>query len=139
MDFYEFTLNMYTRYHETPWNARKRDFVMWQHFVNFLKCPKIEEIHFRFIFSFQIDRVLFFWNAPLFHVRIFWNASFFPFSESDRKNGAFQKITTSILKLKMNRKWNSSIFGHFKKKGKCYHMTKFSFACLFGHFMILRL
>ena len=61
----------------------KENFVMWWHFLIFLKCPKIEEFHFRFIFCFKIDHVLIFWNAP-----------FFPFSESDRKNGAFQKIRT---------------------------------------------
>ena len=112
--------------------------------------PKIEEFHFRFLFGLQIDHVLIFWNAPLFYVRIFWNAPFFPFSESDRKNGAFQKIRTwksgafqkistwSILKLKMNRKWNSSILGHFKKLRKCHHMTKSSFTCFLGHSMIPR-
>ena len=63
----------------------KEDFIMWWHFLNFLKCPKIEEFHFRFIYSFKIDHVLIFWNAPLFYVRIFWNAPFFSFSESDRK------------------------------------------------------
>ena len=126
----------------------KEDFVMWWQFLNFLKCPKIEEFHFRFIFSYKIDHVLIFWNAPLFHVRIFWNAPFFPFSESDRKNGAFQKIqawksgafkkitTWTILKLKLNRKWNSSILGHFKKLRRCHHMTKSSYTCFLGHFMI---
>ena len=123
---------------------------MWQHFLNFLKCPKIEEFYFRFIFCFKIDHVLISWNAPLFYVRIFWNAPFFPFSESDRKNGAFQKIRTyksgafqeistwSILKHKRNRKWNYSILGHFKKLRNCYHMTKSSFTCFLGHFMIPR-
>ena len=38
----------------------------------------------------------------------------------------------------MNRKWNSSILGHFKKLRKCYHMTKSSFTCFLGHFMIPR-
>ena len=108
----------------------KEDFVMWKHFLNFLKCPKIEEFHFRFIFCFEIDHVLIFWNAPLFYVRIFWNA---PFFLSDSENS-----TWSILKQKMNRKWNSSILGHFKKLRKCYHMTKSSITCFLGHFMIPR-
>ena len=38
----------------------------------------------------------------------------------------------------MNRKWNSSILGHFKKLRKCYHMTKSSSTCFLGHFMIPR-
>ena len=44
--------------------------------------------------------------------------------------------TWSILKLKKNRKWNSSIFGHFKILSKCYHMTKSSFTCFLGHFIL---
>ena len=50
---------------------------------------------------------------------------------------AFQNFSTwSILKLKRNRKWNSSIFGHFKILSKCYHMTKSSFTCFLGHFIL---
>ena len=80
------------------------------------------------------SRANFFWNAPLFYVRIFWNAPFSPFSESDRN---FQKICTwSILKQKMNRKLNSSILGHFEKLWKCYHMKNPSFTCLLGHLMV---
>ena len=115
-----------------------------------MKCPKIEQYHFRFLYCFWIDHVVFFWNAPLFYVRFFWNAPFFLSDSENGKNGAFQKIRTwksgafqkistwSILKLKMNRKWNSSILGHFKKLRKCYHMTKSSFTCFLGHFMIPR-
>ena len=59
------------------------------------------------------------------------------FSESNRKNGAFQNFSTwSILKQKRNRKWNYSIFGHFKISWKCYHMTKSSFTCFLGHFIL---
>ena len=45
----------------------------------FLKCPKIEEFHFRFLFCFKIDH-MFFSKCPTFL-----------FSKSDRENGAFQK------------------------------------------------
>ena len=82
----------------------------------------------------------FFQNAQLsYHIRfaLFSKCPIFPISELDRKNGAFRKKSTwSILKQKKNRKWNSSIFGHFEKNGKSYHMTKSSFTCLFGHFKI---
>ena len=110
--------------------------------------PKIEEFHFRFLFCFKIDHMLKFWNAQLSCVRKFWNAPFFSFSESNRKNGAFQNFRTqeswafqgfstwSILKQKRNRKWNYSIFGHFKILWKCYHMTKSSFTCFLGHFKL---
>ena len=128
------------------WNAPKR---LWKMILScddicpiYLKCPKIEEFHFRFLFCFKIDHVRKIRNAPLFYVRNIWNAPFFPFSESDRKNGAFQqkkrleslafrKNTWSILKQKRNRKWNSSIFGHFRKKQKLSH-DKIIFHMLFG-------
>ena len=47
------------------------------HVIIFLKCPKIEDFSFRWIFCFKIDHVLFFWNTPLFWARIFWNTPFF--------------------------------------------------------------
>ena len=76
-----------------------------------MKCPKIEELHFRF------------------------KSQFFLSDSENGKNVAFQKINTwSNQKQKRNRKWNSSIFGHFKKLRKCYHMTK-SFTCFSGHLM----
>ena len=56
------------------------------HMMVFSKCPKIEEFHFRFLFCFKIDHVLFIRNAPLFYVRNIWNI---PISES---NGAFQNL-----------------------------------------------
>ena len=49
------------------------------------------------------------------------------------KNVAFHNFSMwSILKQNKNWKWNSSILGHFKILGKCYHMTKSSFTCFFG-------
>ena len=71
------------------------DFDTWHHLHNFLKCPKIDQFQFGScsVLKYQVDHVLFFWNAPLSYVRNFWKAWFFPFSESDRKNGAFQKLT----------------------------------------------
>ena len=54
------------------------------------KCPKIEPIHFRFFFRFQIDHVFFSRNAPIFYVRYSLNV---PFSESDGKMGHFEKKT----------------------------------------------
>ena len=96
---------------ECPKKHVKDDFVMY-HFLKILKCPKIDEFHFRFLFSFKIDHVLKFWNPLLSYVRKFWNAQFFPFSKSNRKNGAFQNISTwSILKQKENRKEILRIWG----------------------------
>ena len=114
----------------------------------FLKCPKIEHIHFRLFSRFKIDHVLFSRNAPLFYVRFSWNAPFFPFSESDRKNGAFQekrteksgafreKSTWSIWKREKNRKLICSILGYFRKNCICSHVKNTSFTGFLGHFMI---
>ena len=33
-------------------------------------------------------------------------------------------------------KWNTSILGYFDEKWKCRHMTKSSFKCFLGHFMV---
>ena len=52
----------------------------------FLKCPKIEEFQFRFIFCFKIDHVCF--NAPLFYVRFF---KYPIFQNQIGKNWVFQK------------------------------------------------
>ena len=83
----------------------------------FLKCPKIEPIHFRFSSRFQIDHMLCFRNVELFYIRNSWNAPFFSFSESDRNNGAFrEKSTWSICKRRKNRNWIGSILGHLKNK-----------------------
>ena len=70
----------------------------------------------------------------------FWNAQKsknFLFDSENGKNGAFRNFSTwSIFKLERNWKWNSSIFGHFKILSKCYHMTKSSFTCFLGHFIL---
>ena len=36
----------------------------------------------------------------------------------------------------LNRKFNSSILGHFKKLWNCYHVKKSSFTCFLGHLMV---
>ena len=106
-----------------PQKPVKDDFVMWWHWHFILKCPKIEEFHFRFLFCFKID-----------HVLKFWNALFFLF---DSENEAFQKISTwSILKQKRNRKWNSTILRHFKILCICHHVKYISFTCFLGQFML---
>ena len=43
----------------------ENDFVMWCHFYFILKCSKIEDYQFRFLFCFKIYHV-FFLNAPDF-------------------------------------------------------------------------
>ena len=60
-------------------------------------------------------------NAPLFYVRNIWNVPFLPFSESKRKNGAYQifrtpksgvfriKITWLVFKQPKDWKFNYSI------------------------------
>ena len=103
--------------HEVSWNAPKS---MWK---RILSCDRIFPIFSRYpIFPIWFLK----WEK--------WGIS----TNSNIKNWAFQKISTwSILKLKMNRNWNFSILGHFKLS-KCYHMTKSSFTCFLGHFMIPR-
>ena len=92
------------------------------HFI--LKCPKIEEFHVRSLFCFKIDHVL------------FWNVPFFLSDSENGKMGHFKKSTWSILKKKRNRKWNSSILGHFKIKCKLPSHDKIIIHVPFGAFHI---
>ena len=73
----------YGGYHEMPQKACERGFFHVIAFSKFFEMPQNPIILFSVPFCFKIDHVLIFCNAPLF-----------PFSESDRKNGAFQKILT---------------------------------------------
>ena len=77
-----------------------------------------------FLFCFKIDRVFFF-EMPDFLMFYFLKCPIFPYSESDRKNGTFQKVP----KMKFFDFWAF-------KKGKSYHMTKSSFTCFLGHVII---
>ena len=70
----------------------KEDFVMWQHFLNFLKCPKIEEFYFRFIFCFKIDHVLIFEMSHFFMFEFFEMPHFSHFQNQIGKMGYFEKI-----------------------------------------------
>ena len=75
----------------------KENFVMWWNFLNFLKSPKIEEFHFRFIFSFKIHHVLFFEMPHFFMFEFFEMPHFSHFQNQIEKMkffdfGAFQKI-----------------------------------------------
>ena len=64
-----------------------------------MKCPKIEECHFRFLFYFKIDHVLIFCNAPPFYVRIFEMPQILK-----RGKWAFQKmIDPVVLKMKNSK------------------------------------
>ena len=67
---YPKSLSLYTECHEMPQKACERGFCHVTAFLKFLKCPKIEELHFRL-------------KCP----------SFLSNSENG-KNGAFQKIST---------------------------------------------
>ena len=62
-----------------PQKYVKDDFVMW---FTYLKCPKIEKFHFRFLFCFKPDHVLIFCNVPL--------------SESDRKKHQYHMAKSSF-------------------------------------------
>ena len=89
--------------------------------IFFTKCPKIEDVHFRFIFCFLIDHVLFFRNTPLFYAR-FFKCPFFPFSRSIK-----------------NRKWTENEHLRFWGISKKMHMpsrNKFLFHMLFGAFNV---
>ena len=83
---------------------------------------------------------IFIWNAPkskTFNFSSFSVLKLITFSDSNRKNGAFQNFSTwSVLKLKRNRKWNSLILGHFKIQCPCHLMSKSSFTCFLGHFIL---
>jgi len=95
----------YTGYHEMPQKTFERGF---SHVI--LKCPKIEEFHFRFLFCFKIDHVLIFWSAPLFYVRSFLNASFF-LSDSENHDTPcirFKSTGQTIEILALNDVWSSA-------------------------------
>ena len=95
----------------------KENFVMWWHFLNFLKSPKIEEFHFRFIFCFKIDHVLIFWNAPFFL--------------SDSEIGKMHMIN---FKIENEPKMKFFDFGAFQKIEKMLSHDKILFHMLFGAF-----
>ena len=75
-----------------PQKACERGFCHVTAFSQFFEMPQNRRISFSFIFCFKID-----------HVLIFWNAHFSHFQNQIRKMRHF------------NRKWSSSILGHFKK------------------------
>ena len=105
----------------------KDDFVMWWHLPIYLKCPKIEEFHFRFLFGFKIDHVSFIWNDPFLYLRNIWKMAHF------RKVGHSKILARDQF---WNRKGIENGMGHSKILCKCYHMTKSSFTCFLGHFML---
>ena len=84
-----------------------------------------------FIFgSFSVFRIkwekfnwsrAFFSKCPTFLYSFFLKCPIFPFW---------------FWKQKMNRKWTSSILGHFEKKCICYHMIKSSYTYFLGHFKL---
>jgi len=107
--------------------------------ILFWNAPKSNTFIFGSFFHLQTSHVFFLWNAPIFYVRIFWNAPFFPFSEWKRKNGAFQRKNTWLIwKREINRKWKSSILGHFKIKCIWPHVKNTSFTLFLGHFLVPR-
>ena len=85
-------------------------FCTWLYMHLFLKCPKIEPSHFRFISRFKVDHVLFSQNAPLFYVRKSWNA---PFSHLILK----MTLNTSYRWPRKYQQWKTSditiIYGMF--------------------------
>ena len=72
-----------------PQKACERGFFHVIAFSKFFEMPQNPIILFSVPFCFKIDHVLIFCNAPLF-----------PFSESDRKNGAFQKLARDQFKIR---------------------------------------
>ena len=78
-----------------PKRHLKDDFVMWWHLHFILKCPKIKEFHFRFLFCLKIDQVLLSEMPHFLDLEIF-ELSHFSYWEkwSIGKNGAFQKFRT---------------------------------------------
>ena len=113
----------------------------------FLKCPKIESFHFRFIFCFKIGHVLFL-KYPTF-LCSFFKCLIFPISESDRKNGTFKKtniksglfqkkhvLKSTNFKTEKKPKMKLFDFGHFKNKCICYHVKNISLTCFLVHFII---
>ena len=60
----------------------------------FPEMPQNRRYSFSVIFSFSNRSRVFFSKCPTFFSSFFLNAPFFPFSESDRKNGAFQEKRT---------------------------------------------
>ena len=69
-------------------------FFTWFHMHKILRCLKIGEFHFRFLFSFKIDHVSIIWNAPFLNVRKLWNDPFFLLDSENGENGASQIFRT---------------------------------------------
>ena len=86
-DFKQTCVNLLRGYHEMPQKACERCFFTWEHFHNFLKCPKIEEFNFRFLFGLKIGHVLIFRKFML-------TPHFSYFILKMGKNRAFQKNRT---------------------------------------------
>ena len=110
-----------------PQKACERGIYHVMEYAFFRNAPKSK----MFIFgSFSLFRIkwekfnwsrAFFRNAPLFYTRFFFKCPIFPIW---------------FWKQKMNRKWTSSILGHFEKKCICHHMINSSFTYFLGHFML---
>ena len=115
----------------------KDDFVMWLHLPIYLKCPKIEEFHFWFLFGFKIDHVRINRNAPFFYVRNIWNAPFFPFSESDQEKWSISNNWHVInFKTEKEPKIKFFDFGAFQINGQMESHDNIIFHMLFGAFHI---
>ena len=121
--------------HEISWNAPKS---MWKRILScdsifsiFWNAPKSKNFIFGAISVLKLITWQFF-EMPHFFIFEFFEMPHFPhFQNQIWKMEHFKKF-----EHKWNRKWNSSILGHFKKMWTCYHMTKSSFTCFLGHFMV---
>ena len=121
-------VNLYTGGHmKCPKKYVKEKFIMWWHMHFFRNAPKSK----MFIFgSFSVFRIkwekfnwsrAFFSKCPTFLCSFFLKCPIFPIW---------------FWKQKMNRKWTSSILGHFEKKCIFHHMINSSFTYFLGHFML---
>ena len=95
----------------------------WWHLLENLEMPHNRTYSFLVFSRIKIDLVVFPRNTPLFNVR--------KSSKTPCSHFRIKKSTWPILKRK-NRQWNSWILGYLNYK--C--MTKSSFTCLFGHYLL---
>ena len=98
----------------------KDDFLMWWHLHIYLKCPKIQEFHFRFLRCFTIDHVGIIQKTPLFYVRNIRNA-FFPFHDQIKKE------KWDISNISNIEKWGILNYSHVIKTENEPKMKLFDF------------
>ena len=114
-------------------------FCTWWHMQKFLKCPKIEPIHFRFFPCFTVvfleiwcSKIL---KCPIFPIfRIRWEKWGISGKTNRKKWGISRKKHVIDLKTRKEPKINMFDFGAFQEKLHMLSREKYLLHMLFGAF-----